>query len=126
MIGAHDLICQDSACDNFGNLADAEVCEADHFHDPEGPFRDGKLWVLDDKCPTCIFRPGNLMDLDPETRDEMVAQAVRRQSTINCHSTLDGPRSVCRGFYDVHRHEIFPLRLAAAMDLIEFEAPTKE
>jgi hypothetical protein len=120
---ANDLVCNDGLCSNFGQPADPEQCNRSHFKPANGPFRDGKLWVLDDKCSTCIFRPGNLMDLIPGARDDMVEVCITRQAPIPCHQTLDGPRSVCRGFYDVHRQDITPLLLAEAMGLIEFDHP---
>ncbi len=88
-----------------------------------GPWRDNKLWVLDSKCSTCIFRPGNLMDLDPGRVDGMVAACKAENTVIPCHQTLDGPRAVCRGLWDVHRIDIPILRLAAAMGVVEFTPP---
>lgn len=121
MLPAGDLICQFDLCENYGSPGDGDICEPDHFRELNGPFRDGKLWVLDDKCSDCIFRPGNLMHLDPGVRDDMVATCIQQQSPIPCHQTLAGPRSVCRGFYDVHREDILPLRLAAIMGIVEFD-----
>ena len=126
MIPAHDLVCTDSFCCNYGNPADPELCEPDHFREPNGPWRDGRMHVLAGKCPTCIFRPGNRMGLAETTVDNMVASCVQRQASIPCHVTLDGPRSICRGFWDVHRDKIVPLVLAEAMGLIEFDELPEE
>jgi hypothetical protein len=90
---------------------------------PNGPFRDGKLWVLDGKCPTCVFRPGNKMYLREGRLDQMVATCIDDNTVIPCHETLDGPRSVCRGLYDVHRQEIVILRMAAAFGIFAFDPP---
>lgn len=38
-----------------------------------GPSRDGAVWVMSEKCATCIFRPGNLMHLN----DGVVARMKR-------------------------------------------------
>lgn len=92
----------------------------------DGPFRDGRIYVLDRKCSTCIFRPGNLMHLEPGRVDQMVEACIENQSVIPCHKTLDGPRSICRGYWDVHRDEIWPLRLAHAMDLVSYDSPPEE
>jgi hypothetical protein len=93
---------------------------------PVGPFRDGKLYVLDEKCSTCIFRPGNLMHLREGTVEEMVQGCIEENTVIPCHQTLDGPRAVCRGLYDVHRREIVVLRMAAAFDRFAFEPPPEK
>lgn len=83
-------------------------------------------------CATCIFRPGNLMDLDPGRVEQMVADSVREDTAIICHDTLDatddegewiidvigGPQAVCRGFYD--RHKTQPLQVAERLELISW------
>jgi hypothetical protein len=90
---------------------------------PDGPFRDGKLWVLDRKCDLCIFRPGNLMHLDEGRRDDMVQDCIDKDTVIPCHETLTGPRSVCRGLYDLHRGDLVMLRFAHALKIIAFNPP---
>lgn len=92
----------------------------------DGPWRDGHLWVLTQKCDTCIFRPGNVMRLRPDRVENMVKECVEKDTVIPCHQTLDGPRSICRGLFDVHRGEIVTLRLAAALGVLAFEDLPKE
>ena len=92
----------------------------------EGPWRDGRLWVLDRKCGTCIFRPGNPMHLRPGRVEGMVAECIEQDTVISCHKTLHGPKSICRGVYDVHRGDIVVLRLAVALNVIAFDELTEE
>jgi hypothetical protein len=81
-------------------------------------FRGGKVHVKAEKCATCIFRPGNLMHLDPGRVAGMVAEAKRKDSAIICHSTLGTRKNaVCRGFFD--SHGTIPLRLARIMGNVE-------
>lgn len=83
------------------------------------PFRDGRVHVLAEQCSTCVFRPGNLMSLEPGRLRDLVASNVEADSALTCHATLyrdDVPEAICRGFYD--RHPTLPLRLAAALDLL--------
>lgn len=84
-------------------------------------YRDRKIHVCRRMCKTCIFRPGNLMNLAPGRVTDMVDDATRDQSAIICHSTLSGDNAVCRGFFD--HHPTLPLRLAVATDAIEFVEP---
>lgn len=89
-----------------------------------GPFRDGRVHVLREKCATCVFRPGNLMRLEPGRLQGMVREAVADDSAITCHSTLyreDVDQAVCRGFAD--GYATLPLRLAAALDVLEEVPP---
>ena len=88
--------------------------------------------VLDRKCGTCIFRPGNLMHLDPGRREEMVRAALGRGSWIVCHATLPaagipiGEQAICRGFWDVHARDSFGCRLAVAFGGPVFVPPPAE
>lgn len=118
---ADDLICHEPTCSNFQDPGDLFTCTEDHFRSPNGPMRDGKVWVLNSKCPTCIFRPGNKMHLTGGTLVSMVEKCITENRVIPCDETLAGPRSVCRGLWDVHRHEIGVLLLAEAMGVIEFD-----
>jgi hypothetical protein len=92
---------------------------------PRGPAINGRVRVLAAKCDTCIFRPGNLMRLQPGRREQMVTDSLRNQSAIICHDTLSGPdpRAVCRGFFDVHGHDSFPLKLAGRLGCIDYITP---
>jgi len=88
-------------------------------------FRDGKVHVCSRLCDTCVFRPGNLMSLNPGRLREMVEEARRSESGIVCHSTLGtGANAVCRGFYD--RYPTQPLQIASRLGRIRWqEPPTK-
>ena len=77
---------------------------------------------MERKCVTCIYRPGNLMHLEPGRKDGMQADAIRDEGVIPCHQTIHGRReqeSVCRGFFDVAKHEGL-LAVAERLDIIEF------
>lgn len=84
-------------------------------------FRAGRVHVLARMCDTCIFRPGNLMELCPERVEDMVQQAIRDESTIVCHSTLDTKQACCRGFFD--RHKTQPLQIAERLGLVTYQEP---
>ena len=88
------------------------------------PFRNDRVHVMARLCDTCIFRPGNVMDLDAGRVDSMVREACAKESTIVCHETVGGNRAVCRGFYE--RHQTLPLILAEKLGYITWqEAPKK-
>lgn len=87
-------------------------------------FRDGKIHVCKERCATCIFRPGNIMDLAPGRVKQMVDDATKKDTAIICHSTLEADNAVCRGFFD--QYETMPLRLARAMAVVEYVDVVKE
>lgn len=84
-----------------------------------GPLTREGLRVCAEPCSTCIFRPGNLMSLQPGRVRSMIEQSLAADSFITCHKTLDGERAVCRGFYDLHRTNSLGLRLGAILGVIE-------
>lgn len=82
-------------------------------------YRDGRVHVQREMCPTCVFRPGNLMALRSGRVREMVDGARENESAIVCHDTLGtGANAVCRGFYD--RYPTQPLQIAERLGLVEF------
>lgn len=84
-------------------------------------YREGKIHVCESMCKTCIFRPGNLMKLEPGRVEGMVADSLAKQSVIICHSTLDGDNAVCAGF--AKKHRTLPLALAELTGNIEYVEP---
>lgn len=71
-------------------------------------YRNGKVHVQAEKCSSCIYRPGNLMRLEPGRKEGMEAEAVAEGGVIPCHQTILGAReqeSICRGFFDVTKHQ---------------------
>jgi hypothetical protein len=102
------------------------------YHPVARPGPDGQLavHVLSERSATCIFRPGNLMDLRRGRVRGMVDEAVQAESCIPCHATIygDAPApAVCRGFYDAHGMRVWPLRWAAQLGRIVYiDPPSKE
>lgn len=59
--------------------------------------------VMAERCSTCIFRPGNLMQLRRGRVRDMVEQAQNNEGVIVCHDTLDDElQAVCKGFAERH------------------------
>lgn len=63
----------------------------------------GRVRLMERRCGTCIFRPGNRMHLEPGRVKDMVDTCVERQGHVVCHDTLAHndkglPGAVCRGF----------------------------
>lgn len=81
-------------------------------------FRDGRVHVRAELCSTCVFRPGNLMELRAGRVRQMVDEAKEHDSGIVCHQTLDGDNATCRGFFD--RYPTTPLQIAERLDLIRW------
>lgn len=83
-----------------------------------GPSRDGGVWVKSEMCTTCIFRPGNLMRLDPGRVAGMKRRADESGTCIVCHE--DSGRlsaAVCRGYYNNHESNL--LEIAERMGVIK-------
>jgi hypothetical protein len=88
-----------------------------------GVFRNDLVYVCAKMCETCIFRPGNLMDLQPGRVEQMVKDATAANSCIPCHKTTyrqnhDG-EAVCRGFFE--QHSTPALQIAERMGLVKYQ-----
>lgn len=84
--------------------------------DRHNAYRGGFVHLCREMCATCVFRPGNLMQLRSGRVRQMVDEAKANDSAIICHKTLDGDNAVCRGFFD--RYPTAPLQIAERMDRI--------
>jgi len=97
------------------------TAEWDEEDDDEGdgwsmpPFDENGVRLLADKCSTCIFRPDNLMRLEPGRVGSMLADVKREDTYVTCHKTLGtgGPGAICRGSNDAHEGQL--MRMARAM-----------
>jgi hypothetical protein len=71
--------------------------------------------VMADKCATCIFRPGNLMELRRGRVRDMVEEATGNEGVIVCHDTLnDDKAAVCKGYAERHAPPL--LQIAERLD----------
>lgn len=80
--------------------------------------------ICEKQCDTCIFKPGNLMQLRPGRLKDHVARILRRDTVALCHEVNFGKRktqgpkgaAVCKGFYDLY--DTTPLQLARRLEQI--------
>ena len=57
--------------------------------------------VMREQCSTCIFRPGNLMQLNRGRLRDMVQESHARDTNVVCHQTLSEKfGAFCRGSVD--------------------------
>jgi hypothetical protein len=80
--------------------------------------RDGKMYVMSERCSTCIFRPGNLMHLQRGRVRAMVDEVQRTQGCIPCHKTLGGDNAICRGQFDLHPTQ--PIQIAERLGMVVY------
>jgi hypothetical protein len=86
-------------------------------------YRDGRVHVLSERCPTCVFRPGNLMALDPGRLRELIDDNRSNDSALTCHETLlTTDNAICRGFFDLEP-KTTPLQIAERIGVITFVEP---
>lgn len=100
------------------------------------PYRDGYVHVMADKCSTCVFRPGNLMHLEPGRLQSMAADVQETGIPFSCHQTLPyssqkyldhyGGAALCAGAVEAYGDWSPILRLAAAKDVIAYVHPHQE
>jgi hypothetical protein len=78
----------------------------------------GKVRVLTRQCATCIFRPGDPMQLGAERTLQVINHNLQAGALLTCHATLpygDHPEfgpAVCAGFWSRHRNDVLAGRMA--------------
>lgn len=85
-------------------------------------YSGGRVHVMAKKCSTCIFHPGNQMNLVPGRVKAMVEESIAAGAGITCHKTIlgqAGQEATCRGFYDSYADKVPAFRMARGMGLIE-------
>lgn len=87
-------------------------------------YNNGKVHVQARRCSTCIFRPGNLMDLEEGRVEDMVSSCLKNQGVIPCHQTLGSQESVCNGFFTQYKHEVQLLSIAERMGVVRMTDPS--
>ena len=97
-----------------------------HIGDPS----TREVRVCDRLCTTCIFRPGNLMNLEPGRVTSLVKGAIEAESHITCHQTLGtNEPAMCAGYY---RHpagqarSMFLRLVRAGVATIKWITPSKK
>ncbi|MGH3783123.1 MAG: hypothetical protein ACRDRO_21495 [Pseudonocardiaceae bacterium] len=87
--------------------------------------------VMDEKCTTCVFRPGDLMRLGPGRLAEIVEANLRAGAALICHKTLpygshpELGQSVCRGFFDAYRDRCGAIQIMdrLGVEFVEVQDP---
>jgi hypothetical protein len=90
-------------------------------------YRQGWVHILSEPCETCIFKPGNLMDLNSGRVKGMVEECLEHDRFIPCHQTMSyyhgpaaGRGAVCAGYWTSYHGRNWLLRMAVALDRIKF------
>jgi hypothetical protein len=70
--------------------------------------------VFAERCGTCVFRPGNLLDLRPGRFKSVVDRNLEAGALLPCHETTHGQADrevMCRGFYDAYGEQVNVVRV---------------
>jgi hypothetical protein len=78
--------------------------------------------VMAEQCSTCIFRPGNLMNLNPGRVKDMTDSTDAADGNVTCHQTLGTDAgALCRGSVDRRPGQL--ARIAQRLGQIEEVTP---
>jgi hypothetical protein len=74
-------------------------------------------------CETCVFRPGNLMQLKSGRVKDLVDGNREAGSALQCHKTLpygaeQETPAICRGYWDGPGESTTIVRMAKAMGVV--------
>lgn len=87
--------------------------------------------VLSRPCDTCVTFPDDRMHLGDKRRQAFIQEALDRDGFITCHDTLpyaatDCLPAICRGFWNLHRNAVTPLRVVQVYGMaVEVDPPEK-
>lgn len=97
------------------------------------PYRDGRVHVMSDKCSTCVFHPGNRMNLSPGRLKGMTDHVQESGVVFSCHQTLPysgakhrehyGGSALCAGAMEAYGDRSPQIQLALAMDVVTYVDP---
>ena len=77
------------------------------------------MTVYDKPCANCLFTKNRIVS--EERAEEIVNDCLEKDTWFICHkSSIEGGNTCCSSFYKKHQKDIFPLRLAALIGLVEF------
>lgn len=76
--------------------------------------------VFSEKCKTCVFRPGNPMQLAPGRLHELVERNLDAGAALICHTTTYGQRPelgevVCAGWFERYGHRTSSIRVVSRL-----------
>jgi len=74
--------------------------------------------LLRERCPTCVFRPGNRMRLSEGRLADLIESNRAVGAMLICHATLYEPgvaQAMCRGFWDAYAETSNVPRVMARM-----------
>lgn len=87
-------------------------------------FRDGKVHVRTERCDHCLLGSDRIVSGD-RARDLVATTRASEGGSFICHKSQisDEPEAICRGWWDAFADEDWVLRLAKAMDIVEYVEP---
>ena len=70
-------------------------------------------------CTNCLFTKNRLVS--EERAKDIVSECLENDTWFICHkSSIEGGNTCCSSFYQNHQKDVFPLRLAKLIGIIEF------
>lgn len=85
-------------------------------------YHSNKVHVVDKKCSTCVFHPGNLMKLQPGRLKEIVDHNLGEGVGLTCHKTTfdqQEQEATCAGYYEAYGDQIQIYQVAERLGMIE-------
>ena len=77
--------------------------------------------VVKKPCDECLFSKDKIVSDD--RRDEIIADCLSCDRFFICHKTK---KVCCNGFYQAHKLDVWPIRLAIGLEDVRFIDPSEE
>lgn len=87
---------------------------------------DTEFKVCAHQCDQCLFTSNRIVS--KARADQIVEDCLKNDDWFVCHKfSFLGIKACCRGFWDRHRRDVYPLRIAQMfIDAVKFVEPPKE
>lgn len=75
--------------------------------------------ICEKKCDECLFTKNRLVSF--ERAKELILECLENDQYFICHkSTLKWGTVCCKWFFDKHKRDVLPIRLATSLNILEF------
>ena len=87
---------------------------------------DTEFKVCVRQCDQCLFTVNRVVS--PRRASQVIKDCLKNDNWFECHKfTILGLKVVCRGFWNRHRRDVYPLRIAQMfIEAVKFVEPPKE
>ena len=80
------------------------------------------LKIMSEQCDQCLFSANRIVS--GKRAKQVIQDCLKTDTHFQCHkATIAGENVACKGFVDTFAGDVFPVRLALILGLVEYVQP---